>query len=147
MIARYTTGAIIPFIVLVVCTIITYLILVKSKTKFYKSGNSRNKELDLLKTLIGMDCFFFMCYSPVCILLITIHLMPLTVFLIALNLSSFILDCHATLSIFMHLISNKIFRKRFFYAISTKKYSESRGMSTSTFRLKTKSQSNKRANT
>ena len=117
---NYVFSTFIPFIVMVACTLALYRKVKKLRTKTkinrrYSSFKKRDfkKEVHLLKTMIGIDFFFFICNTPICVYVILIGYFPKFNDFFIFNILNFISVFHNTFSFFVYFICNKVFRQQF----------------------------------
>jgi hypothetical protein len=114
-------STIIPFFTMVTCTLIMWRTLSKLKKKLLRPKTDTKREFQMFKTMIGIDCFFFICNSPICLYLIITSFRPQLFNLLAYNVFNLISIFHNTFSILVHIICNKVFREEFFIVILRKK--------------------------
>jgi hypothetical protein len=115
---NYVLSTFIPFIVMVACTLALFRKVKKLRTKItrrYSSFKRKDvkKEVHLLKTMIGIDFFFFICNTPICIYVILIGYFPDLNDFFIFNILNFISVFHNTFSFVVYFICNKVFRQKF----------------------------------
>jgi hypothetical protein len=113
------TSTLIPFIVLVSCSIITWRVMNGLKKKLSKIESK--KETQLFRTLIGMDLFFFICNSPICTYLLIEFTFPSLYNVLIFNILNLVSTCHNALSLFVYFSCNNLFREQFWIIILIKK--------------------------
>ena len=120
-------NTIIPFSIMLFCIISVYRKLKGLKTRLRKSD--ANRESHLLKTLIGINVFFFVINAPFNLVLIYVSYvnlseLPSQMNLLIFNLAGTFCSIHTSFSFFVYLISNKMFRRQFFEIFRIRKISE-----------------------
>jgi hypothetical protein len=113
------TSTLIPFIVLIVCSIIIWRVINGLKKKLSKIESK--KELQLFRTMIGMDLFFFICNTPVCTYLLIVTISPSLYNVLIFSILNLISMCHNTFSFFVYFFANKVFREQFWTIILKRK--------------------------
>ena len=101
---------------MVFCSISVYRRLIKLKARLRKT--EANRETNMLKTLIGMNVFFFVINAPVNGVLIylgylSLNGIPSQMSLVAYDIAGAFCTVQNSFSIVVYLISNKMFRSEF----------------------------------
>ena len=120
-------NALIPFLIMLFCTIAVYRKLIHLKVRLHKT--EAKKETCLLKTLIGMNVFFFVINAPVNVALIYLGYMnlsgiPSQMTLLVYDLTGALSTVHNAFSIVVYLISNKTFLGQFLSIFCREKLSQ-----------------------
>ena len=121
----FIISALIPFIIMIAASCLVGLYLVKNRIKLNKK--KMRKEIRLLKILIGMDIFFFLCYFPWSAFVLTNDFLTLEgLFIdymsIVYNVTNFIIFLYCSCSFVIHFISNKKFRSYLLCSSKKSKY-------------------------
>lgn len=115
-------STLLPFSIMLTCTIMVTIKLIKNKIKMLKytnrtaniSKHGNKRELQLLKIMIGVDLFFFICNIPLCVFIsIGNFIQEKILYGFILDIFQVISIMHNTMSFFIYMISNKMFRKQF----------------------------------
>ena len=112
------------------CALIPFLVMILSSAYIGYHLRFRRtdlkKDLKLFKILISMDIFFFICYTPFCIIVligdtVTVNNMDTSIVLyVIFMISYFLLYFYGSCSFIVHYISNLKFRNEFKLMIGIK---------------------------
>ena len=112
-ISDFVISTLLPFIIMISLTFLTGYSLIHNKIRF--NIRKHKKEKRLLKILISMDVFFFLCYFPWSAYVITNDVfmsqnISLDYMSIVYNITNFLIFFYCSCSFFIHFICNKKFR-------------------------------------
>ena len=111
--AMFVSCSLVPFVIMTFCTIVIHVMLVRLKSKFAIPSDLK-REVQMFKTMVGLDCFFFISNAPLNIFVFLRPYLANQIIYPMASVSRFILQFQYTFSFFMYLISNKLFRLTFF---------------------------------
>ena len=113
-------STIIPFIIMILSTILTSCLIVSQKAKLQKDNSKKfQKEMQLIKVLLAMDIYFLICNLPYCILTIVDDVLAINYFgtfsFYILNALTYVFS---SCDFIIYFSFNKLFRKHFLSMIS-----------------------------
>ena len=111
-------STIIPFFIMVLCTILIGHTLITQKSRLMENRRTYKKELQYVKVLYALDAFFLICNLPFCIQQLisdgfTINNKPYFFQTFIFNVTNSIIYIQNAFAFFVYFISNKGFRKYF----------------------------------
>ena len=117
--ANFLVSTIVPFFLMVLCTVIIAYHIIKNKNKLLQNNRSNfHKEMQFVKVMCAMNAFFLICSLPFCIQLLTndilaINNIPNIYQSLIFNISDAIEYSQNAFGLFLYLSCNKVFRNHF----------------------------------
>ena len=116
----YIIGSdVIPFFIRILCTVFTVMFLIRSKRKVYRLKPSYKRETTLLKSVLTMDIWFLICYTPVIVIDLIQHKYSIRsatepFWLLLHDTLAMLPMVQASCNFFIFLLCNKLFKKQFY---------------------------------
>ena len=111
---------IIPLIIMLISTFLIISFLIKQKRKLIQNRINYRREKDFIKSVLTMDLWFILLYSPYCILFVLRFLMNSNysnntdLWNLLLDSSIILAYFETSCNFFVYLLCNKLFRRYFF---------------------------------
>ena len=112
------TTVVVPFIIMVISTILIAHQLIKQKKRVDKNRKEFDREMKFAKVALSMDLWFVVCTLPFFLVAVVADVTADTSYRLYLDGFAFLTNCFVSLDFFVFLAANKLFRQEFICILS-----------------------------
>ena len=116
--ANLIISMVLPFVIMLFSTFFIFHHLMRQSQRVHENNVDYNREKDFIKSVLSMDLWFLICYSPICVVLLLqytslFNFSNREVWKLIFDVFAFLSVAEISFNFFLYYFCNRVFKKYF----------------------------------